>query len=219
MTRLCERPGCSAPASVAYGFAAASTIVWLAALDENEPARELAGALCRRHADSLTPPRGWWLDDRRVARPRLFTMTGTELDADPDDHGAPSPTSGTGPTVRPEDATTSVARPSPKRKRKSTDDTDELALAFIGDDGSEGDVHLDQVEPGAGRQAAVAPTPAPTEEPEADGPTSAAFTVDSDETRALPWTPVFDRADDLGGVLAARSPLLSRAFGVRLPPA
>ena len=27
-----------------------------------------------------------------------------------------------------------------------------------------------------------------------------------------PWTPEFDEADDLGGLLSARSPLLSRAF-------
>lgn len=27
-----------------------------------------------------------------------------------------------------------------------------------------------------------------------------------------PWTPAFDEADDLGGLLSARSPLLSRAF-------
>ncbi len=36
--------------------------------------------------------------------------------------------------------------------------------------------------------------------------------ADSDETRALPWRPVFDDADDLGGLLKADSPLLSRAF-------
>ena len=30
-----------------------------------------------------------------------------------------------------------------------------------------------------------------------------------------PWQPVFDQTDDLDGLLAARSPLLSRAFGKR----
>ena len=29
---------------------------------------------------------------------------------------------------------------------------------------------------------------------------------------ATPWMPDFDQQDDLGGVLAARSPLLARAF-------
>jgi len=35
---------------------------------------------------------------------------------------------------------------------------------------------------------------------------------DADETQAMPWRPVFDPDDDLGGVLKADSPLLSRAF-------
>jgi hypothetical protein len=34
-----------------------------------------------------------------------------------------------------------------------------------------------------------------------------------DETRAMPWSPHFDTSDDLDGLLAARTPLLSRAFG------
>lgn len=32
-------------------------------------------------------------------------------------------------------------------------------------------------------------------------------------TSVAPWQPVFDQASDLDGLLAARSPLLSRAFG------
>jgi hypothetical protein len=35
---------------------------------------------------------------------------------------------------------------------------------------------------------------------------------DPDETQAMPWRPVFDHSDDLGGLLSAESPLLSRAF-------
>jgi hypothetical protein len=34
----------------------------------------------------------------------------------------------------------------------------------------------------------------------------------------LPWKPVFDQSDDLGGLLTAESPLLSRAFGRRQRP-
>ena len=33
-----------------------------------------------------------------------------------------------------------------------------------------------------------------------------------------PWKPVFDHTDDLGGLLTAESPLLSRAFGRRERP-
>jgi hypothetical protein len=39
-----------------------------------------------------------------------------------------------------------------------------------------------------------------------------ATTEDPDATTAIPWMPDFDETDDLGGVLDAHSPLLSRAF-------
>jgi hypothetical protein len=35
---------------------------------------------------------------------------------------------------------------------------------------------------------------------------------DPEETNAIPWRPVFDENDDLGGLMTPRSPLLSRAF-------
>lgn len=62
MARLCERPGCSAVATVAFGFDATGRVVWLGPLVEQGPS---AGRLCARHAESLVVPRGWWLDDRR----------------------------------------------------------------------------------------------------------------------------------------------------------
>ena len=37
---------------------------------------------------------------------------------------------------------------------------------------------------------------------------------DLEETKAMPWTPQFDRTDDLGGVLRPKGKLLSRAFGL-----
>jgi len=62
-TRQCARFGCSAPASATFTFDSASRTVWLdTPLDGN--AR--AGELCARHATSLTPPRGWNLEDRRA---------------------------------------------------------------------------------------------------------------------------------------------------------
>lgn len=42
-------------------------------LDPLDPERgKGAGVLCARHADSLTPPRGWHLQDRRTGTPRLW---------------------------------------------------------------------------------------------------------------------------------------------------
>ena len=68
--RLCERPGCAALAEVSYGIDNAALLVWI----DNRPIpeRELAGRLCRRHADAISVPRGWTVDDRRLAVPQLF---------------------------------------------------------------------------------------------------------------------------------------------------
>ncbi len=79
MRRLCERPGCGAPAEVSYGIDNATLTVWVdnrAILE-----REHAGRLCRRHADALVVPRGWTLDDRRQAIPQLFRTSDTEQKA------------------------------------------------------------------------------------------------------------------------------------------
>ena len=70
MRRLCERPGCGAPAQVSYGMDKVNLVVWIdnAAI----PEREHAGRLCRRHADALVVPRDWSIDDRRQEKPLLF---------------------------------------------------------------------------------------------------------------------------------------------------
>jgi hypothetical protein len=70
MGRLCERPGCSEPASVAYGMRAEDLVFWLDALHADDGAS--SGVLCRRHADSMVVPRYWTLDDLREPTPRLF---------------------------------------------------------------------------------------------------------------------------------------------------
>lgn len=168
MARLCERPGCSAPASVAYGFDPQRMLVWLEPLRDGAPGTR-SGALCRRHAESLSPPRGWWLDDRREALPRLFPAT--TGDRDPAPPGAPGDS------------------PRTSRRRRSRDETGELPFPAVEPPG----------------QDAAASTPPPVDDP--DG-----VTVEGDPT---PWVPAFDRDDDLDGLLDARGPLLSRAFGAR----
>ena len=71
--RLCERPGCSAPATVTYGFDTGELLVWLSPFEPEGKARPYgSGILCRRHADALVVPRGWHVDDRREVVPRLF---------------------------------------------------------------------------------------------------------------------------------------------------
>lgn len=149
MGRLCERPGCSDVAAMAFGFDVDRLLVWLAPREpDSDPLR--AGALCKRHADAMVVPRGWILDDRREPTPRLFR---------------PVP-----------DVEASPARQRSRRTAATAEPPEQLALTVA-------DV---------------------TGEPLADD--------DPDATVAIPWMPNFDEHDDLGGVLAARSPLLARAF-------
>jgi Protein of unknown function (DUF3499) len=148
MARFCERPGCGENASVAYGFDAERAMVWLEAL--GPAGGPTAGVLCRRHADAMVLPKGWWLQDRR-SDATLFTAEAAS----------------TAPTYR------------PKRPRRRPSPPPSLPLERAPAAGAD-----DPAEP-------PAPTPA--------------------------WTPAFDAADDLDGLLAARTPLLSRAFG-QTPP-
>ena len=60
--RQCARFGCSAPAVATFTFDSGACTVWL---DVPALGAARAGELCDRHARSLTPPRGWQLEDRR----------------------------------------------------------------------------------------------------------------------------------------------------------
>ena len=185
MTRLCERPGCSAPAEVAYGFDADARAVWLDTFSVAVEAR--SGVLCRRHADAMVVPIGWSLDDRRDPVPRLFRTAA----ATP---GSPPPAA-------------------PRRKSVRSDDNRQLRL-----DESVDDEH-DQPHPGAAEADPDAVAGASDASDEgADGARSDEAAGDADEAVTAPWMPQFDQADDLSGLLKARGPLLSRAFGAQPRP-
>lgn len=84
MGRLCERPGCSDVAAMAYGFDVDRLLVWLSPRDPGGGDPMRAGSLCKRHADAMVVPRGWTLDDRRDTTPRLFrTVAATEDPPEP----------------------------------------------------------------------------------------------------------------------------------------
>ncbi|MEQ1702561.1 MAG: hypothetical protein ABMA25_20825 [Ilumatobacteraceae bacterium] len=71
-------------------------------------------------------------------------------------------------------------------------------------------------------EAAVAAEPAPVAAESSLAPAAAdAAPAAGGGAAKSPWKPVFDQSDDLDGLLQARSPLLSRAFGKReqAPPA
>lgn len=55
---------------VLLGFDASRSLAWFAPLDDEGALH--GSELCHRHADSVRVPKGWWLDDRRVASPQLF---------------------------------------------------------------------------------------------------------------------------------------------------
>lgn len=70
MSRQCARPGCSTTASATLAYDYAQRTSWLVPLAEER--HPMSYDLCDVHADSLTVPRGWRLDDRRAEadRPR-----------------------------------------------------------------------------------------------------------------------------------------------------
>lgn len=78
MRRLCEKPGCGQPVAVIYGLAPSGTEAGLW-IDSWSPERVhdvtppgARGVLCVRHGEMVSAPRGWVLEDRREAIPRLF---------------------------------------------------------------------------------------------------------------------------------------------------
>lgn len=67
MTRHCARPGCGQPATATLSYQYGSQEAWLERLSA-EP-HPMTHDLCQAHADGLSVPRGWRLDDRRVVAP------------------------------------------------------------------------------------------------------------------------------------------------------
>jgi hypothetical protein len=187
MVRLCERPGCSQPGDVAYGIDAGHLTVWIQALDPAAPG--MPGVLCRRHADAMVVPLRWTLDDRREPVPRLFRSPAT----------AESP-----PKERPQ------RRPAvASGTQLGLDDderTDRSATEGSTPDAAPGERHRgDASRPGATTAGAATAG-------DADAGADAGTEAPDPAAGVEPWKPVFDPDDDLGGLLTARSPLLSRAF-------
>jgi hypothetical protein len=170
MQQLCERPGCSEVASVAYGMRPEDLVFWLDVLSPSEGADGSdpsgRGALCRRHADSMVVPRNWMLDDLR----------------DPDLH-----------LFRPPSVEPAERRAGRSRSTTRGSSGEQLALGVDPDPVDQIPIASEAVETAAVEPAVVEPAAV---EPAPD----------------VPWTPSFDADDDLDGLLAARSPLLARAF-------
>ncbi len=233
MSKLCERPGCSAPADVAYGFDTEHLTVWLDHLTAPGAAR--AGSLCRRHADAMVVPLQWTLDDRREAAPRLFPSRRRRSVED----GGPTDDVRGGGRAHGRERSDGRRR----RPRVAADESGQLAFDALGpaprpevspggsspstapdatDHPSDGpalgvpahvhDAPAEDLSEGDTPEDDAAGDDAPGEDrtsSDVDGPLDATSPLDRPAT---PWQPVFDQRDDLDGLLSARGSLLSRAF-------
>jgi hypothetical protein len=169
-----------------------------------------AGRLCRRHAESLVPPKGWWVDDRRLVGELLFeppppAPVGRRARSASEERPTPVIQAVTLPFELVADEASSVV--ADHRTRQPTEHANIIELH----------VELDT------SPAARAPEPELPEVDEADPapvdePTSEVAALQPKPAQEPAWTPTFDVNDDAGGMLNARSPLLSRAFGARKKP-
>lgn len=162
-------------------------LVWLEVVPDDGHVERM-GVVCRRHADAMVVPRGWTLDDRRELRPRLFRVSDNP------------------PSIR------NKVKRSHRRRHAGEDTPEQLSLSLAGEDalgaetGGDGSMLCDSI----------------LDDPVLDdlalddevtvGEIRPLAISDADETRAIPWRFEFNECDDLGGVLNADSPLLSRAF-------
>jgi hypothetical protein len=62
--RQCSRPGCSDGAGATLSYSHGRRSAWLTDLTHERDAHSYD--LCSRHADRLSVPQGWTLDDRRA---------------------------------------------------------------------------------------------------------------------------------------------------------
>jgi len=70
VAQQCERPGCAQPAAVEYNLSPSKLLLTLENYVIVEGERR--SAVCARHADLMSVPKGWSIDDRRENPPRLF---------------------------------------------------------------------------------------------------------------------------------------------------
>jgi len=215
MSRRCERPDCAVVATVGYGFDASQRVAWFIDLASTPSAT--AGALCRRHAAAMVLPRGWWLDDRRPeSASRLFAAADVADDASTQQ-----------PASMPAQAGASSARV--RRARSTPIEQPVLRLDDVDSTRAQPLAQTLATDPAVVVAEVLAPSPATDGDATADADAATHADVESglvsdiDAPAAIdepptPWVPSFDHADDLDGLLDARSPLLARAFRGRRRP-
>ena len=182
MSRHCERPGCSKVGEVVYEVDLRRLLVTVDFPDLTDATP--ANLLCRRHADSLTVPKGWTIINNREEVQRLFSAPITQ------------------------EVSKSDFRKVARRQKVSdlNDGERDSAIANLFD--LVIDDHLFVTADSVTVDAIVT-----TDNAKVDITAELAQLMDTQETQGLPWTPQFDRSGDLDGKLRARGRLLGRAFG------
>lgn len=184
---------------MSQGVSGAMTL-WIESWNPDQPRevpKDARGALCARHGETLSPPSGWSVDDRRESMPRLFKP---KLTAVPDKPATAKPK-----RERPK----TMPRP---RLFETSDNTEQSAPAAV--------VATSPA------PIVVAPTAPPVAEPMVDSSPMVVepVVVEPELVDAVPeegvddsksWVPFFDPDDDLGGMLDATGPMLRDAFRSR----
>ena len=188
MSRHCERPGCSKVGEIIYEVDLRRLVVTIDFPDLNDASP--VNLLCRRHADSLTVPKGWTIINNREEVQRLFSAPVTQ-------------------EVLKNDFRKVVRRQ--KVSDLNEDEKDPAVISNLFD--LVIDDHLFVTADHATVDASPSLRVDMTVDMTADITAELAQLMDTQETQALPWTPRFDRSGDLDGKLRARGRLLGRAFG------
>ena len=188
MSRHCERPGCSKVGEVIYEVDLRRLVVTIDFPDLNDASP--VNLLCRRHADSLTVPKGWTIINNREEVQRLFSSPITQ------------------------EVSKNNSRKVVRRQSVSDFNDDEMNPVVVAnlfdlviDDHLFATADHATVDAGENITAEITPDITP------DITAELAQLMDTQETQGLPWTPRFDRSGDLDGKLRARGRLLGRAFG------
>ena len=188
MSRHCERPGCSKVGEVIYEVDLRRLVVTIDFPDLNDASP--VNLLCRRHADSLTVPKGWTIINNREEVQRLFSAPITQ------------------------EVSKNNSRKVVRRQSVSDFNDDEMNPVVVAnlfdlviDDHLFATADHATVDAGENITAEITPDITP------DITAELAQLMDTQETQGLPWTPRFDRSGDLDGKLRARGRLLGRAFG------
>ena len=192
--------------------------------------------LCLRHADAMSVPRGWTLDDRREEVPRLF-MPRRPRSATPERRPvrpprpsrakrAPRPEpveqlviDGTGeierPTLPPESAAAAPAAPATPAKPAAS------VAPKVADPEPVVEVPPEAIAVTTGAEATTVDTGVTIEvhrdasgaaADDAGRPADRGEPAATDAPEAPPWRPSFDEGNNLDGLLEVSSPLLARAF-------